>query len=119
MPAEVTTIPTQTRFRRIPSMPARSTLCAAARRSLLIAVALAATTAVARGREVSPVQRVDALLGQLTQDEKISLLSGIDSMFTKSIDRLGIPRLKMTDGPNGTRVWGKSTAYPAGILLAA
>ena len=63
--------------------------------------------------------RVDKLLGQLTLDEKITLLAGVDDFFTRPVERLGIPRVKMTDGPNGTRVFGRSTAYPAGVLLAA
>jgi beta-glucosidase len=64
-------------------------------------------------------QRVNDLLGRMTLEEKITLLGGIDSMWTRKIERLGIPQLKFTDGPNGTRCWGKSTAYPAGVLLAA
>lgn len=63
--------------------------------------------------------RVDALLAKLTADEKITLLAGVDDFYTRPIERVGIPRFKMTDGPNGTRVFGKSTAYPAGMLLAA
>lgn len=63
--------------------------------------------------------RVDKLLGQMTLDEKITLLGGVDSFYTRPIERLGIPKIKMTDGPNGTRVFGKSIAYPASVLLAA
>src|SRR5699024_8969661 len=45
-------------------------------------------------------QKVDSLLKKLTLDEKLSLLGGT-GFTTKPIARLGIPALKMTDGPLG------------------
>ena len=63
--------------------------------------------------------RVDRLLSQLTQEEKISLVSGADVMHTHAIPRLGIPVLKFSDASAGVRCWGPSTAYPAPALLAA
>lgn len=62
-------------------------------------------------------QKVDALLQKLTLKEKISLLGGT-GFATKPIPRLGIPALKMDDGPIGAR-WGKSTAFPSGTGMAA
>ncbi len=64
-------------------------------------------------------RRVDELLRQLTLPEKIELLSGRDSFYTKAIDRVHIPSFKMSDGPAGVRTWGKTTAYPAPICMAA
>jgi beta-glucosidase len=64
--------------------------------------------------------RVSNLLGQMTLDEKIKMLSGTqDEMHTPGIERLKIPQLKFSDGPLGVRCWGKSTAYPCGAMLAA
>jgi beta-glucosidase len=63
--------------------------------------------------------RADSLLKQMTEQEKISLLSGNAEMSTQSIDRLKIPSLRFSDGPVGVRCWGKSTAYPADVMLAA
>jgi beta-glucosidase len=63
--------------------------------------------------------KANAILNQLTLDEKLKLLAGVNSFYTQSIDRLQIPRLKMSDGPVGTRNDGPSTAYPAGVLLAS
>src|SRR6476660_729372 len=68
--------------------------------------------------------RIAGLVGQLTLEEKVSLLAGADSWHTVAIPRLGIPALKMSDGPNGARgdafAGGvTAAAFPAGILLAA
>lgn len=60
-----------------------------------------------------------ALLAKLTLDEKISMLGGVDGFFTHPIKRLNIPRFRMSDGPLGLRNQGPSTAYPAGVTLAA
>jgi beta-glucosidase len=68
----------------------------------------------------APVEsRVSDLVSKMTLEEKIDFINGKDWMYTKPIERLGIPSLKMTDGPTGTNTHGKSTAYPASILNAA
>jgi beta-glucosidase len=64
-------------------------------------------------------ERVEALLGQMTLEEKIDLLGGIDGFYTRGIDRLGLPRLKMSDGPAGARNDGPATTMAGGIALAA
>jgi beta-glucosidase len=61
--------------------------------------------------------RVEDLLARMTLQEKIELLGGT-GFATKPIKRLGIPELKMSDGPLGVR-WEKSTAFPSGICMAA
>lgn len=72
-------------------------------------------------RPITPAmeQKVDAMLHKLTLEEKIRLIGGEDGMFTRSEPSIGFPRLKMSDGPMGVRTWGPSTAYAAGIGLAA
>jgi beta-glucosidase len=64
-------------------------------------------------------KRVDALVSQMTLDEKINLIGGTDGFFTRPIPRLGVPSLKMSDGPLGVHDYGPTTAYAAGIDLAA
>ncbi len=64
-------------------------------------------------------QRVDAMLHKMSLEEKVALIGGEDGMFTKAEPGIGLPRLKMSDGPMGVRTWGPSTAYAAGINLAA
>ena len=55
----------------------------------------------------------------MTVEEKLSYIGGVDWMYTRNIDRLGIHRMKMSDGPQGLGTHGQSTAYPATVLLAA
>ena len=69
--------------------------------------------------------RIQQLLAQLTLAEKVSLLSGEDFWSLPAIERLGIHKLRVTDGPNGARGGGglvggvKSAAFPVGIALGA
>jgi beta-glucosidase len=62
--------------------------------------------------------RVEKLVRSLTLEEKISLISGT-GFGTHPIPRLGIPAFKMSDGPVGVRSPGPSTAFAAGVALAA
>ena len=68
-------------------------------------------------------ERVDALIAELTLDEKATLTSGIDMWHANGIDRLGIRGLKVTDGPNGARgsywVGTTSACLPCGTALGA
>lgn len=64
-------------------------------------------------------QRVDKILSRMTLEEKIDMISGAPNMYTHAFQRLGIPRLQMSDGPLGVHDYGRTTAYPAGIALAA
>jgi len=63
--------------------------------------------------------RVDFLLKQMTLEEKILLIGGINDFYTRPIPRLGITSLRMSDGPLGVHDYGLTTAYPAGIAVAA
>ena len=67
---------------------------------------------------------IDQLIAELTLEEKISMLAGVDMWHSQAIERLGIPALKVTDGPNGARgiggVRGKSSAsFPVGVAMGA
>jgi beta-glucosidase len=64
-------------------------------------------------------QRVEDFLGRLTRQEKIAMLSGATSMSLPGCPRLGMPSLLLSDGPDGVRCYGSSTAYPGGLILAA
>ncbi|MHB8464478.1 MAG: beta-glucosidase H [Acidimicrobiales bacterium] len=69
---------------------------------------------------------IDRLLAQMTVEEKASMTAGRDMWFTVGIERLGIPRLKMTDGHNGARGGGvlgaggaTAVCVPCGSALGA
>src|SRR5882762_5437634 len=64
-------------------------------------------------------RRVDSILRKMTLEEKIEIIGGINDFYTRPIPRLGIPSLRMSDGPMGVHDYGLTTAYPAGIALAA
>lgn len=70
------------------------------------------------------------LIDQMTLEEKASLMSGADFWNSKSVPRLGIPGMMLTDGPHGLRKQvGKAdhlglhdsvpaTCYPTAAALA-
>src|SRR6267378_2607604 len=64
-------------------------------------------------------KRVDALLAKMTLDEKLTLIGGTNDFYIQALPRLGLPALRMSDGPLGVHDYGPTTAYPAGIALAA
>jgi beta-glucosidase len=64
-------------------------------------------------------RRAESILGKMTLEEKIDMLGGENAFYIRAIPRLGVPAQKMADGPLGVRNYGPSTAYAAGIALAA
>lgn len=67
---------------------------------------------------------IESLINELTLDEKIAMLAGNDFWTTVPVERLGIPSIKVTDGPNGARgdsIKGdvQAVCYPCGTALAA
>lgn len=77
-------------------------------------------------------KKIDKLISQMTLEEKIGMLHGNSMFSTGGVERLGIPELKMADGPLGVREeisrdnWSAAgwtndyaTYYPASGALAA
>ncbi|MDE6872385.1 MAG: glycoside hydrolase family 3 C-terminal domain-containing protein [Bacteroidales bacterium] len=64
-------------------------------------------------------RRAAELVGMMTLEEKIGYISGLKSFYIRAVPRLGIPEIRMADGPCGVRNNTRSTLYPCGICLAA
>jgi beta-glucosidase len=58
------------------------------------------------------------MLKQLSLEEKIDLIGGFNAFYIREIKHIGLPALKMADGPFGVRNYGPSTTF-GGIGLAA
>jgi beta-glucosidase len=85
---------------------------------LLLLFILPAVSQTALVTPAATEARVDSMLKQLSLEEKIDLLGGVDNFYIRALPRIGLPRLKMADGPLGVRNYGPSTAF-GGIGLAA
>ena len=86
---------------------------------LLSAGNLVAQTAVYKDPSKPVEQRAKDLLTRMTLEEKIDMLGGFEAFYIRPSERLGIPKIKMADGPLGVRNYGKATAFPGGIAFAA
>ncbi|KAF4335656.1 beta-glucosidase [Fusarium beomiforme] len=67
---------------------------------------------------------VEALIQQLTLEEKVQLTAGVGWWHTSAIDRLSIPPIRLSDGPNGVRGTHffdstPSSCLPCGTALGA
>lgn len=72
---------------------------------------------------------VEELVSALTLEEKAGLCSGADFWHTKAVERLGIPAIKVSDGPHGLRTQKEGSTdpndaieavcFPAGCAAAA
>ena len=80
--------------------------------------------ATGNARIAAMSERVEKLIAELTLEEKVSLLAGEDWWHVNAIERLGIPALKVSDGPAGVRgahISGgpASASFPCGTALGA
>ena len=89
---------------------------------VFLAMLIIAAPAMAQSQHLSSAEmekRVEALLGKMTLEEKVTLIGGINDFYIRAVPRLGLPALRISDGPMGVHDYGETTAYPAGIALAA
>ena len=63
--------------------------------------------------------RAAELVSKMTMEEKIDCIGGFKDFYIRSIERLGIPEIRMADGPQGVRNNTKSTMFPSGIAVAS
>src|SRR5271165_1469349 len=79
------------------------------------------TAEIFRDRTLPLETRVDDLLGRMTLEEKVTLLAGAEAFALEGVLRLGVPGLRLTDGPTGVRSnRGKeATVFPVAVTLAS
>jgi beta-glucosidase len=88
--------------------------------ALLVLSAIPAGAQAPAGASSAKVEaRVEAILSQMTLEEKVDMIGGVDGFFIRAVPRLGVPRLKMADGPLGVRNYGPATTMAGGIALTA
>ena len=63
--------------------------------------------------------RAAEIVKQMTLEEKIAYVGGYEAWYVREIPRLGLPAVRMADGPQGVRNNTKSTLYPSGVAAAA
>jgi beta-glucosidase len=65
--------------------------------------------------------RAQDLVARLTLEEKVALMAGAASFTLEGVERLGVPRIKVTDGPTGVRSneGEPATVFPVGVALAS
>jgi beta-glucosidase len=70
--------------------------------------------------EVDTSARIEALIAEMTLDEKTSMLHGVSYTDIAGVPRLAVPPFRMTDGPLGVaRSANRSTAFPSGTGIAS
>ena len=91
------------------------------KRTILFLFAAMATMSLSAKYQVKQEHkdRAAAVVAQMTLEEKIAYIGGYERWYVRPIERLGLPAVRMADGPQGVRNNTKSTLYPSGIAAAA
>ncbi len=65
--------------------------------------------------------RTRDLVSRLTLDEKVALMAGSASFTLEGVERLGVPMVRVTDGPTGVRSneGEPATVFPVGVAMAS
>jgi beta-glucosidase len=65
--------------------------------------------------------RVEALISRLTLEEKIALMAGSGAFEIHGVARLGVPPVRVADGPTGVRSneGEAATVFPVGVAMAS
>ncbi len=86
--------------------------------TLILVLAAVATASAQAITEEAKAKAAD-LVSKMTLEEKLEYIGGYKSFYIRAIPRLGIPEIRMADGPQGVRNNTKSTMYASGIAAAA
>ena len=99
---------------------------------LLLAAACTRPAATPQDRLTVHDQQIDAVIAQMTLEEKVAMLHSKTNMSSAGVERLGIADIRYSDGPFGVREEGvpngfqsagwqldSATYFPTGSALAA
>jgi len=90
------------------------------KKALHVLVLVVTTVAPMLGQASGDVEkRANDILSKMTLEEKVDYIGGYKDFYVRPMGKLGLPALKMADGPIGVRNYGLSTTYAGGIGLAA
>ncbi len=89
--------------------------------SLLVAAGSASAQEPAKAAPTAAeaAARAQSILVKMSPEQKIDYIGGVDGFYIRAMPELGLPAIKMSDGPMGVRNYGAVTAFPGGIALAA
>lgn len=91
-------------------------------KKVVISVALVLSVTLAGAQEITQAckDRAKSLVDQMTLQEKVEYIAGYrDGFYIRPVERLGIPEIRMADGPQGVRNNTKSTLFACGVAAAA
>lgn len=91
-------------------------------KKVVISVALVLSATLAGAQEITQAckDRAKSLVDQMTLQEKVEYIAGYrDGFYIRPVERLGIPEIRMADGPQGVRNNTKSTLFACGVAAAA
>lgn len=68
--------------------------------------------------------KIEQIVNQMTLAEKASMLAGANMWATVPVERLGVPSIQVSDGPNGVRgtddnIGATSICFPVGVAMGA
>lgn len=89
------------------------------RKIIILAFMLLGISAAAVEITDEAKSRAAELVAQMTLEEKLAYVGGHDGFYIRAVPRLGIPLIRMADGPQGVRNNTQSTLFPCGIALAS
>ena len=92
------------------------------KRYLLALIVLSITSGIHAQQHIITeeyMRQAKEIVRKMTLEEKLDYISGVNDFSIRAIPRLGLPEIKMADGPQGIRNNVRSTMYPSGILSAA
>lgn len=71
------------------------------------------------GKNTAEEKKINKIISEMTLQEKAEMIGGYQGFNIRPLKRLGLPLVRMADGPAGVRNYGPSTSYPATVLITA